>query len=70
MIRLNDEKNYEAQLFFGDKVSYETYKYNFIHFEDFNDDGYADFEMRSNRNGDGIRFYWSHDGQCYESEDE
>lgn len=68
MIRLNDEKNYEAQLFFGDKVSYETYKYNFIHFEDFNDDGYADFEMRSNRNGDGIRFYWSHDGQCYESE--
>ena len=70
MIRLNDEKNYEAQLFFGDKVSYETYKYNFIHFEDFNDDGYADFEMRSNRNGDGIRFYWSHDGQCYEREDE
>ena len=68
MIRLNDEKNYEAQYFFGDKVSYETYKYNFIHFEDFNDDGYADFEMRSNRNGDGIRFYWSHDGQCYESE--
>ena len=67
-IRLNDEKNYEAQHFFGDKVSYETYKYNFIHFEDFNDDGYADFEMRSNRNGDGIRFYWSHDGQCYESE--
>ena len=70
MIRLNDEKNYEAQLFFGDKVSYETYKYNFIHFEYFNDDGYADFEMRSNRNGDGIRFYWSHDGQCYEREDE
>ena len=69
-IRLNDEKNYEAQHFLGDKVSYETYKYNFIHFEDFNDDGYADFEMRSNRNGDGIRFYWSHDGQCYESEDE
>ena len=70
MIRLNDEKNYEAQHFFGDKVSYETYKYNFIHFEYFNDDGYADFEMRSNRNGDGIRFYWSHDGQCYEREDE
>ena len=69
-IRLNDEKNYEAQHFLGDKVSYETYKYNFIHFEDFNDDGYADFEMRSNRNGDGIRFYWSHDGQCYEREDD
>ena len=70
MIRLNDEKNYEAQLFFGDKVSYETYKYNFIHFEDFNDDGYADFEMRSNRNGDGIRYYWNHDGQCYEREED
>ena len=43
---------------------------NLIRFEDFNDDGYADFEIVSNGNGDGIRFYWSHDGQCYESEDE
>ena len=43
---------------------------NLIRFEDFNDDGYADFEIVSNGNGDGIRFYWSHDGQCYEREDE
>ena len=65
MIRLNDEENYEAQ-FFREKIACD--RDNLIRFEDFNDDGYADFEIVSNGNGDGIRFYWSHDGQCYERE--